>query len=54
MGGTSLAGTCRGRVDIERGSGGLSTAKVAASVSGFELEAAGRPLLHDEAITLDA
>lgn len=54
MGGTSLAGTCRGRVDIERGSGGLSTAKVAASISGFELEAAGRPLWQDEAITLDA
>ena len=51
----TLAGTARGQVDIQRlTDGGAATAKISASLSAFELVAAGQPEWRDDEITLEA
>jgi len=51
----TLAGTARGQVDIQRlTADGTATAKISASLSAFELVAAGQPEWRDDEITLEA
>ncbi|MFM8415676.1 MAG: hypothetical protein ACKOCX_13260 [Planctomycetota bacterium] len=53
LGGLELAGQARGRLDAERAEGGATAVKLAASVTGFELTAPGRPVWRDDALMLD-
>lgn len=53
LGGIELVGQARGRLDAERAEGGATAMKLAASVTGFELAAPGRPVWRDDAIMLD-
>jgi hypothetical protein len=53
FGGVTLAGTCRGRLDLERASGGLTAVKLTASVNDFELALPGRQPWQDASLALD-
>ncbi len=59
FGGLTLAGICRGRLDLERTSGGerasgeLAAVKLAASVHAFALTLPGRQPWQDESLSLD-
>jgi hypothetical protein len=53
LGGASLAGASRGRIDVTRPDpAGPATVKLSASVTDFELSAPGRPAWKDAEITL--
>lgn len=53
LGGASLAGASRGRIDVARGDpAGPATVKVSASITDFELTAPSRPAWKDAEITL--
>ena len=54
FGGVRLAGKARGRLDAERAGGGVTSVKLAAAVTDFELAPPGRPAWQDESLSLDA
>jgi hypothetical protein len=53
LGGVTLAGKARGRLDAERAGGGTTAVTLAAGISDFELAAPGRPAWRDDAIAVD-
>jgi translocation and assembly module TamB len=53
LGGVTLAGKARGRLDAERAGGGTTAVKLAASIGDFELAGPGRPTWRDDAIAID-
>jgi translocation and assembly module TamB len=54
LGGVTLAGKVRGRLDAERAGGGTTAVKLAASISDYRLAAPDRPTWRDDAIAIDA
>ena len=53
--GVKLAGTARGRVDLERVAGSAAShARISASLSNFELARPGRPPWHDAELSVEA
>ena len=54
VGGVTLAGRSRGRLDVERAAGGVTAMRAAASITEFEWKAPGRPTWKDDTIAIDA
>ncbi len=54
LGGVTLAGKSRGRLDAERAGGGVTAVTLAASINNFELGQPDLPAWKDDSIALDA